>query len=396
MCELGRTVGFAVRPAEVLIGGLPVPLPDGLNGEVVCMRSCLAQGGVEITDSAAFAVTGAAFRAVFYRRGDNPGDPHAHDWCWSSETLVSRDPHRALAEYVGAVVEVHPDLDPDAAWILVQAELAEGRPVISYGIGGPFEPVLLSGYRKIADPANLTADPRSGRRLLRVQSKFLPARDAEIEVTGRTNWCGEGAHDRNYAICVRPRAAPAPDAARKVALRLDALRWAVRHARAGVERLGPRQKVYRTGFEAYEAFADFLTAPHGAEREIATSGPRERGILATFVASIANELRRARHAAALFFEEWAFEAESRVLPAVHVPLPAGGAGALSAVASLHRQEWRALEGFEKALPPPWRGGEDGVAAIAAPARRAEAAEVLREARGRHELAVEAVDALKPK
>src|SRR2546423_241861 len=124
------------HPAETLVPGLPAPSPDGLNGEVSCVRACLARAGVDATTPELMAVSGAAFRAYFYRRADNPHLAGEPDWCWTSEIFSSRDALRAIAEYTGAAIERKANLDPGAAWSLVELETSQGRPVVSWGIGG--------------------------------------------------------------------------------------------------------------------------------------------------------------------------------------------------------------------------------------------------------------------
>jgi hypothetical protein len=359
------TIMTNIRPAEALVAGLPAPMPDGLNGEVSCVRACLVRQGVDEGTADLYGVSGAAFRAYFYRRAlqeDRPADDA--DWCWSSEVFSSRDALGAIARYCGAAIERHQDLPPDAAWALVEQEISQGRAVISYGIGGPFEPVIITGYR------------RGARRVLRVQSKFLAARDAEVDVTGKENWAGESAPLRNPIVTVRAGDVPRPDIARRTALRIEACRWALEHGRRGRERL-VNGKVYAAGTEAFEAFADFLVSPaSGLAAALGREGEAEE--VALFVAVLSTEWRRARQAAALFLEGWAFEGDEAGRLA---PRPAGGIAALRRAAARYRAVAEALEGFGAALPAPWdRAGEgEAIAALEDPMRRGRAADVLRAA-----------------
>lgn len=375
--DIGEATAVStVRPAEALVWGLPAPVPDGMNGDVSCIRACLAHAGVDASSADLYGVSGAAFRALFYRRADNPGAEGEPDWCWTSSVLSARDAHRAIADFCGAAIERKPNLEPEAAWALVELETSQGRPVISYGVGGPFEAVIITGYGR-----------RAGRRYLRVQSKFLSARDAEVDITGKANWAGEGAPLRNPIVLMRAGAGPVPDFARRAALRIDACRWAVAHARAGKERL-ETGKVYAAGLAAFEAFADFLeAASSGLGESLATPGEAED--VALFIAVMAAEWRRARRAAALFLDAWAFKLEEL---GKQMPQPPGGLGGLRRAAESYRGVALALDAFWAAAPAPWEAGgeQEALAALRDPARREAAARVLREARDREAFAVDAL------
>jgi hypothetical protein len=355
------TMVSTLRPSEALVPGLPAPMPDGLNGDVACVRACLAAGGTDVPTPELMGISGAAFRAYFYRRADNPGHESEPDWCWTSEIFSSRDACGTIAEYCGASIERKLELEPEAAWALVELETAQGRPVVSYGVGGPLEPVIITGYR------------RGARRVLRVQSKFLAARDAEVDVTGKANWAGEGAPLTNPVVLVRTRAAPAPDQARRTTFRLEACRWAVEHARARTEVLATGKR-YAAGVRAFEAFADFLGGADGAASALANDWEKEE--LPLFVAVMAAEWRRARQAAAIFLESWAFEIWEL---GPHAARPAGGVPALRRAAGAYREVAEALAGFEAELPPPWEDQARADAALADATRRGRAAGILREA-----------------
>src|SRR5436190_18468365 len=104
--DIGESTSIStLRPSEALVAGLPAPSPDGLNGEVACVRACLAQAGRGATTPELMGFSGAAFRAYFYRRADNPECVGEPDWCWTSGIFSSRDALRAIADYAGAAIE---------------------------------------------------------------------------------------------------------------------------------------------------------------------------------------------------------------------------------------------------------------------------------------------------
>jgi hypothetical protein len=373
------TTVSTLRPSEALVPGLPAPQPDGLNGEVACLRALLARQGADATTPELMGVSGAAFRAYFYRRKWNPDFAAEPDWCWTSEIFSSRDAFRAIADYTQAVIERKDDLEPEAAWALVEQETSQGRALLSYGIGGPFEPVLVTGFR------------RAARRFVRVQSKFLLARDAEVDITGKTNWAGEAAPIRNPLVIVqRPAGTPPGDAGRRTILRVDACRWAVAHGRAGRERLATG-KHYAAGAEAFEAFADLLADGASGLAE-SLAGDAEAAEATLFVHVMACEWERAREAAGIFLDAWAFELEEFGDRFVRPP---GGVAAVRRAAAAYRAVAEALAPFAAAMPTlATRPGDPGaIAEVRDAARRARAAEALRAAGAAEARAVAALEAV---
>lgn len=180
-------------------------------------------------------VSGAAFRRTWNR--DDGGNVDL--------MYFAPEPHRRAFEALGYAWSEVPG-DRDAFLAAVRESLAAGRPVIAFGIVGPPEACLITGYDR-------GGDVLIGRSFFQDVPDLAGA--AGTEPSGyfrQERWHAETDNHAGFAALVVGERGPRPDAREVLA---SALEWAVRLERTPLWEGIPE---HVCGLAAYEAWADGL------------------------------------------------------------------------------------------------------------------------------------------
>ncbi len=217
-------LGSTGEPTRAVLAGVPkigyhihlCPFPGSLY-------ACMEYLGDPCSYDYLMGVTGAAFRRFWQR--DDGGNVDL--------MYLAPEPHRRAFEALGYECSTVPATDKDAMVQAIKASIAEGRPVLAFGIIGPPECGIVAGYDQ-------------GGEVLIGYSYFQDGSfPGYYELAG---WFEKMERGALGAILIGDKAARPPERA----ILKSTLEWAIDLARTPV---WPNRPDHASGLAAYDAWA---------------------------------------------------------------------------------------------------------------------------------------------
>lgn len=307
---------------------LSIPLDKpGLVGAVQAVHGMLASvqpGEVPCPDEL-LCVSGVAFKNYVYAPQMNVAESPPRAYSDEATWVCNYGAFESLGYYTGGEVREFNAISREDFWGLLRFEIAQGRPVLSMGMGGALYPALVVGYDAAVRPASVEL-VRSGASA-RETCALPPGEDMQPSSPSFTNWL----------VIVRAGEA-AEWTASAHRQRLRALQWAMGHARRTKEFSQETRENYApglAGFDAFDASLDELVPGDlGHER---------------FICDHLDSLIRGRRAIASRLPVWADEWVGASQPGF------GGADAVAGAASSAAASYAEVAGCLE----PWRQTLEG-------------------------------------
>jgi hypothetical protein len=274
----------------------------GLEGMVeatqwMMRRQAEDEGDVRLDLDECICLSGMGFAHYLYRPGLNlyHDDPSVLQWELGA-LFCNYGVFESLGYFCGFEIQEFDGVPVTDFFKLVAFEIAQGRPVLTLGIGDRAQPALIVGYDLGVECRRL--------RVVHARDDLdsaAPTRERveTIDVTEHESVQGELEHFHNWSVIVRRGERPDWGAS-SMRQRLDVLRWAVRHARNQKEFFHETRVNYATGLRAWSALEDLAGRITDPERE-----RDERESLGRYLTQHLRQLECARRAAAGRLERWA-------------------------------------------------------------------------------------------
>jgi len=323
-------------------------------------------GGPSFDLDELLCVTSVALKNYVYDPDINPAyDPPRH-FALTAELFTNYGIFESFGHFTGWQIQEFNGLAPDDFFHVVRFEVSEDRALLSIGIDGPHEPVLIVGASQLGrDAAGRPGFTRPGQRAIELVRAGAADERVLADFTARDH--AQHPDDevfKNWVVVARH--GERPGWARSIGrMRIDALRWGARHATATKEFFHETRDNYAPGLRGFAAFVrlvDQLTA-----RTIAPHPEDTARYLATHLGGLA----RGRRALARRLPVWADELGQ--YPDLSIEDAGAVQSALREAASHYALVADALEGVLGVdLTDPFDAG--ALARIKVAVERAEAAE----------------------
>lgn len=222
---------------------------SGLLGGLAQMME--AQGVAAPGLDELWCVTGAAFSNYVFEPEYNPVEERARGFCEEGELFSNYGTIESFGGYTGMEVREFNFLSAEDFTKLVAFELMQGRAVLTMGIEGPRQPQLITGI-----------DAGAQHRKVRVVDAAGPER--WLDIWGLDSAQGDDEDFVNWCVIMRFGERSVWSLSHNK-LRINAVRWAIKHGQARKEFFHETRINYAPGLRGLESMSAQLGALVGAE-----------------------------------------------------------------------------------------------------------------------------------
>jgi hypothetical protein len=276
-----------VLPESASVDVSSPPSDGGLVGVIEAVHAAL---DAEMDDAPSaqelLCMSGVAFKNYVFEPEFNQFEDPVRAFSSEAHFVCNYGPFESLAYFTGYDIKEFNGISRDDFWKLLRFELASGRPVVSMGMKGALQPLVVTGYDESDKVPKVTV------RRARSQTP------EDVDLTGEAEMQADHPSFSNWLVIVRTGEAAewTPSANRQ---RLRVLRWAESHAQRPKEFSQETRENYAPGLGGFDAFQRFLEA-HDAEDFVDEP-------LHDYLLTHIEELARGRRAAATRLPRWGEE-----------------------------------------------------------------------------------------